>query len=121
MGIVDTLKETVGLIQKVDNIDLYRRMLELQAQVLSLVEENRVLRENLADRQSVTFRDNAYWQEDGSSFCSKCFDVEQKLVRLHLRKGFHPQCPGCGSVAVNPESAPPQSTRRVSRSSFLSR
>jgi hypothetical protein len=31
--------KTVGLIQKIDNIDLYRRMMELSTQVYALFEE----------------------------------------------------------------------------------
>ena len=39
MGILDTLPETVGLIQRVDNIELYRQLVTLQTQVMTLVDE----------------------------------------------------------------------------------
>lgn len=58
MSILDTLKETIGLIQKVDNIDLYRRMMDLQTQVVELAEENRTLKERLTTADALTFRAN---------------------------------------------------------------
>lgn len=72
MGVVDTLKETIGLLQKVDNIDLYRRMLDLQTQVMALVEENQTLKQRLATRDELTFDANAYWRGEEGPFCSAC-------------------------------------------------
>ncbi len=99
MGIVDTLKETVGLIQKVDNIDLYQKMLELQTQTVALVEENRALRDRLAVRDQLAFRRNAYWRGDDGPYCSRCWDDETKLIRLHDDGKWLPQCPKCHTVA----------------------
>jgi hypothetical protein len=97
MGALETLKETIGLIQKVDNIDLYRRMLDLQTQVHALIDENRALKETLSRREGLTFSKNAYWMGEDGPFCSPCWDGKATLVRLHLQKGFHPRCPNCGT------------------------
>ena len=95
MGVVDTLKETIGLIQKVDNIDLYRQMLDLQTQVMSLLEENKSLRTTLETRATLTFKSDAYWRDGNEGpFCSRCWDDEKKLIRLHLG-GLAPACPKC--------------------------
>jgi hypothetical protein len=85
MGILDTVRETVGLIQKVDNIELYRRMLELQTQVVQLVEENRALKDRLSTKEQLVFKENSYWKDDGSQFCCRCWDVDGKLVHLMIR------------------------------------
>ena len=106
MGAVDTLKEVVGLIQKVDNIDLYRKVMSLQEQVYELFEENRLLKERLTMRETLQFKSNAYWRGDEGPFCSSCWDGEQKLVRLHIQRSYHPRCPTCGGVAPDPESGP---------------
>lgn len=121
MGILDTLKETVSLMQKIDNVDLYRRMLELQTQVMALFEENRSLKEQLATRAQLTFKKNAYWMNDDGPFCSRCWDTEGKLVRLHLRQECIPHCPSCKHLAVDPDTPPPKPIRRVARSNWFSR
>lgn len=115
MGIIDTLKETVGLIQKVDNIDLYRRMVELQTEVYSVIEENRALKEKLATREKLTFRRNCYWIGDDGPFCSRCWDVDGKLVRLHLKTALRlpPECPSCNRVAREPERGPEEPGRAI--------
>ena len=106
MGVLDTLKEAVGLMQKVDNIELYKRMLELQSQVVTLVEENRALNERLVTREKLSFSKNAYWLDDAGPFCSSCWDKEGKLVRLHgasKDSAGSPQCPVCRHYAVDPD------------------
>jgi len=37
MGIVEDVREAVKLVQQVDNIDLYRKILDLQAEVQEMV------------------------------------------------------------------------------------
>lgn len=93
MSIIDTAREVVQLVQKADNIELYRRMLELQGEALKLFDENRALKdeirelkEQLAIRGSLKWEDDKYWLEtpqgrDGP-FCGTCWDVNRKLVRM---------------------------------------
>ncbi len=122
MGIFDTMKETVALLQKVDNLPLYRKVLELQNQINELVEENRRLKDRLGTRDQLTFRKNAYWRADDGPFCSRCWDSETRLVRLHTQQGYKPQCPSCGTVASDPDQPPPKPIqRRSSRSGYLDR
>ncbi len=122
MGAVDTLKETIGLIQKIDNLELYRQMIDLQTQVFDLVEENRSLKERLSTRETLTFRANAYWAGEDGPFCSSCWDSKFQLVRLHSQKGFYPSCPVCKSRAVSPDAEPAAPIpRRTSRSGYLDR
>ena len=99
MGILDTAKEAVQLVQKIDNIELYRQILDLQSEALKLVEENGVLKSRIREleekfviKQQLLHRENAYWisVEDGTPrdvrdgpFCVHCWDKDQKLVRLH--------------------------------------
>lgn len=103
MSVIDTMKEVAGLIQKMDNLDLMRRVVELQEQVFELVNENRTLKERLATREQVTFSKNAYWKGTDGPFCSRCLDGEGVLVRLHLQKGYKPHCPKCDTYAPDPE------------------
>lgn len=100
MGILDDIKETVSIIQKIDNIDLYRKILDLQAEAMALVEENRTLKAAASIEAELEYRQQAYWKKYGTEkqegpFCPKCWDVERKLVRLLKSNGFFPQCPSC--------------------------
>jgi regulator of replication initiation timing len=108
MAVFETFKEAIGLIQKVDNIELYRQMLELQTQVFAVIEENHELRgenhalkEQLAQRQDLQFRENCYWTSAGDGpFCSRCYDVDKNLVRLHVREKQVPYCWACKTAAM---------------------
>ena len=88
MGLVENIKETAKLIQKIDNLDLYKRILDLQSEVMELVDENRRLKEELRVNTELTFDKNAYWIGTGKPregpFCSCCWDGSGKLIRLHL-------------------------------------
>lgn len=43
MGMVDNFKELVGLVVKLDNIELLQKIMELQRDAMSLVQENHAL------------------------------------------------------------------------------
>lgn len=100
MGILDTAKDIVEVIRKIDNIELYKKVLDLNAEILKLYEENTILKQEvrtLEDKfrtKEALIHDqarNSYWLpldngKDGP-FCVHCWDTSQQLVRLH--KGEH--------------------------------
>jgi hypothetical protein len=127
MGVIDTVKDVVLMVQKVDNIDLVKRILEMQQQVFTLVEENRdlkdknrALQETLTTREQMVFRKNAYWKGDDGPFCPQCFDAGGLAMRMLITPGFVPQCPKCHTSAPDPDREPAKPVRRV-RSGFLNR
>ena len=121
MGIYETLKDIVSAASKLDNVEVMRRVMELQTQCQDLESENRALKERLSTHSQLIVQKNAYWRGNDGPFCTKCWDVESRLVRLHVRKNFHPKCPSCGNIAVDPEYVTPQPVRRRSRSPYLDR
>lgn len=128
MGVIETVKDVGVLVQKLDNMDLVKRLVEQQEQVYEVVAENRDLketnhwlREKLSTREQLAFRKNAYWRSEEGPFCSRCWDSDGQLIRLHTRKGWDPNCPKCSSVAVDPDRPPPKPVRRVSSSNYLKR
>jgi hypothetical protein len=126
MEIFKTVKELASLLQKMGNVDMLRQMVALQQQVTDLVEENRLLKQQASNRKHATFKDNSYWISEDGPFCSSCLDCNGKLVRLHKRPRYHPQCPVCKTFAPAPEqpnseSQQPESQRRVTRSGYLAR
>jgi hypothetical protein len=97
MGVIDTVKDVASLVQKIDNMDLLKRMVELQEQVYELVGENRdlkeqvrVLTERLQTRDQMAFRKNAYWKGEVGPFCPRCFDAEGLAVRMLTQTRLQP-------------------------------
>jgi len=117
MGIIEDAKEVVKLVQQIDNIELYRKILDLQSEVIDLVQQNREkddtieqLKKAMELKGKMVCEFSAYYQldEQGSKvagpFCTNCFDNEHATRRLV--SGFQPkgqdghshfwvQCPKC--------------------------
>lgn len=128
MGVIETVKDIGVLVQKLDNVDLVKRLVELQEQVYTVVVDNRDLKERvqnlltqLATRDQLVFRKNSYWRQDEGPFCSRCWDADSQLIRLHTRQGYDPRCPKCDAMAADPDRPPPAPVRRTSGSSYLRR
>ena len=107
MGIIDTAKDLATLVQKLDNIELNKKILELQGQIMSVLDENYSLKGQVRDlsgrlefQGGLEFRQNMYFRRvpDGSEdgpFCSKCWDVEKTAVRLQTLRSGAQFCPSC--------------------------
>jgi len=103
MGIIENVKEAVAIVQRIDNLDLYRKILDLQAEVTALVEENNALKRRLSVAEDLVFRENSYWRTNGDGpFCCRCWDADSKLIRLIVQSGFKPHCPNCGNYFGSP-------------------
>ena len=88
-----TYKEIVDLIRKVATFEAQEQIMALREAAIELQEENFTLREKvktLEDQQRIKdqaqFDGSVYWLVKGPNrtgpFCQRCFDVDQKLVRL---------------------------------------
>jgi hypothetical protein len=94
MSLFDAAREAVQLVQQIDNIELYRRILDLQSEGLKVFEENQQLKEQikslqeaLKTKENLEFENNSYYvRDDGGKkdgpFCTHCWDKEQQLVRM---------------------------------------
>lgn len=115
MSILDDIKSVTKTIQQIDNIELYQKILGLQADIMGLIEENNLLKnennslkEKLRVKGSLKFEQNRYWIEnsDGTKdgpFCSKCWDVDNKLVRLTFYgHSEYLECANCKRYIKNP-------------------
>ncbi len=116
MSIIDDIKSVAKTIQQVDNIELYKKILDVQSEALDLleknqelIEENKKLNEKLKIQAELVLKNNSYWIGDDAKngpFCSRCWDVEKNLVRLHpCGNPAYYDCPNCkcGSVLLKPE------------------
>jgi len=109
MGIIENAKEAVKIVQQIDNIDLYRRILDLQGEAIELTEELKKKDEIIAQLKDALdlkgkfiYKDSAYYITDENGkiidgpFCTKCFDVDHVKCRL-VPENIDPQviCPNC--------------------------
>jgi hypothetical protein len=120
MGILDGLKSAGKVLQEAGKIEQYQqildaqeKMLEMQKRISELEERNKNLETTLYKKDSLTFKDNAYWAIKGEvkdgPFCTHCWDAEEKTIRMH--PNGNPAfclCPHCKkSVIVYPEKNRP--------------
>ncbi|HAN56315.1 MAG TPA: hypothetical protein DCQ77_09080 [Betaproteobacteria bacterium] len=93
MSIITNAKEIADLVKKLGNVDLYRKIVELEGEIIELsgqnnhlVERTRELEQALKTKEALVFSKNVYWlggeeSRDGP-YCQRCYDVTGKLVRL---------------------------------------
>jgi hypothetical protein len=110
---VELLKSARSLAQKIKNAELNDKLMELQTVMLELQgklsglqvdnealrDEVRALREQIALKDSLVFDAGDYWLDGDHGrvgpFCSRCFDVDGKAVRMHPGRTGSPFCPEC--------------------------
>jgi L-fucose isomerase-like protein len=122
MGAFDAIgkvKELVSLVQQIDNIELYRKILDLQNEVQALSgdllkfeerlrakdKEIESLKERLTFRAHLIHHNNLYFETDadgdavGYAYCTRCWEVEQKPVHVQQNPKFPgmSRCPQCKS------------------------
>jgi hypothetical protein len=83
-------KEIVELLKKGATLEAQEKIMQLREAVLELQEENHKLKntinelkEKLEISKKLEFDGSVYWLKGkGGPFCQRCYDVDQKLVRL---------------------------------------
>lgn len=108
IGVVDQVKEIAALAQKVQNLELYEKLVSFQAEIVALQNENtelhgrvRELQQKVNLREQMKFKDNLYWLQTGDSmdgpYCPKCYNEDQGARKL-LSESYLIFCPSCGLV-----------------------
>jgi len=85
MSIIDNAKEVANAVHEIKNLELYGRVLNLNAGIMDLVEENRQLKAKVeglekavALRAKMKFEEPFYFQEgDKTPFCPACFEGKE--------------------------------------------
>lgn len=106
MSIIENVKEIAGLIKKAGDIELYRKLVELEGDIIELTRHNRDLEEKcrhledqLAFKSKLTFKSPFYFAEgDDTPYCPKCWEVSK--IAIHLRRAFPARilvCENCKS------------------------
>ena len=107
--------DIVDLIKKGATVEAQEKIMELREGALELQEENLVLKskikelENKLDvKEHVEYEGPVYWRwledeagdctvKDGP-FCQRCYDADQKLIRLYFIRAGVWACKHCNSV-----------------------
>jgi len=107
MSIIDHIRDAAKVARQIDNIELYKQILDLQGEALEIQEQllektKRIkeLEEALVIKQKIAFVDSAYFETNaegnptGDPYCPRCYDIDKKLCHLNSLGG-NMQCPNC--------------------------
>ena len=110
MDAVQGIKEVANLVKKFNDIELNRRILELENEVLDLSREKRRSEERVEEleralrfNKELVFRGGFYWLEgDGVPFCPACWDAKRLAIRIKRLpfpdRGHRCECPSCKTL-----------------------
>jgi hypothetical protein len=116
MGYYENIRELISIAQKADNIDLYRRILDLQAEIQEMasklleredtirtheatiaeLEEKFALKDRLVFYSGSYFLTDEHGRPEGRAFCARCWEVDHRTIHVH-------QDPRARQVSVCPE------------------
>jgi hypothetical protein len=110
MGAVENIKDIADLVKKFNDIELNRRILNLENEVLDLSRDKRRGEERIEELEralkfskELVLRDGFYWaQGDNTGFCTACWDA--KRLAVHVKRLPLPvnhcryQCPHCQAL-----------------------
>jgi hypothetical protein len=90
MGIVENIRDAADLAKRVGDIELYRKIVHLEGEVMDLTREKRQaeqkieeLEGKLALNSKMNFKQPFYFQEsDTVPFCPRCFEKDKTAVHL---------------------------------------
>jgi len=110
MSILDNAKGIAEAVHQINNLELYQRVLALHSDIIGVVEENNKLREEIVrlkknqeikgklraegQREVVYYLHEANGTKDGP-FCTTCWDVDGKLVRVIDYGDYSYSCSYC--------------------------
>jgi hypothetical protein len=108
VGAVENVKEVAEFIKKFNDIELNRRILNLENEVLDLSRAKRYADEKIEElertlrfKEKLTFRGSFYYLEgDFEPFCPGCWDSKRIAAHLGMNVAFpsQKQCPVCKHI-----------------------
>ena len=110
MDLLKVTQDIINIAQGMNNTKLTQEIINLQQSVLKVVTENAalvkdnirlqteidLLKKDAEIKEKQIYKDGAYWIDNDGPFCTRCFDVDSKLIRgrcYHHRSEMY--CPNC--------------------------
>ena len=111
MSLYDAIKDAAKIAQKADNIELYRKLIdlgkqacELQEEVLRLREENSQLKNrHITEKMIIRHQEPVVTKTDDSVpmyYCAHCWDNEGKLFQICCSEDGTFSCPHCNTTGI---------------------
>ena len=115
MGLYEGIKDVAKIVQKADNVELYRQLIDLSAQALDmqatinkLTEENAELKKRQDLEERIVRHQELYLtlkdDENNIFYCSHCWDSDGKLIQMSTKNGLY-QCPHCQQKGIHDKDA----------------
>ena len=90
MSIIDNVKEIATLIQKLGDLELYRKIVELEGEIIEITREKRQIEERLATLlrnqdiiQQLKLGSPFYVNTDCSElYCSRCIEYDRQAIHV---------------------------------------
>jgi hypothetical protein len=110
MSVLENAKEIGELIRKYNDIELMRRIVELEVGIAELQRDRITLEgkvaelsQELATKKAMQFRQPYFWQQgDEIPFCPKCWEGSGKAVHLstpyQMAGGIGRRCVNCDEI-----------------------
>jgi hypothetical protein len=108
LSIIDNAKEIADLIKKAGDIDLYKKIVELEGEIIELTrlireleEQNTELKQTLKMANTMIFKAPFYFSgEDPQPYCPRCWEADCKAIHLTGPDGMDEsyECPECERV-----------------------
>ena len=108
MGVVENMKDVADLVKRFNDIDLNRRILTLENEVLDLSREKRRAEERIEEleralrfNKELVFRKSFYYLEgDETPYCAGCWEGRRAAIHLHHARNSSAtedvmHCPAC--------------------------
>lgn len=108
MAIYDIVKDAIGIAQKADNIDLYKKLLEIGQMALDLQNENAEMKKKIEEltrskhfEEDIVRHIQPYYtlKSDGEDssiyYCSTCYGKENKKIQMVSSDNGKLWCPAC--------------------------
>jgi hypothetical protein len=111
MSILDNARTAVNMVSNIQNIELHKKLRELQSEIEDLWNENQELKKKITDLnkgfdpfQGLILKDDAFWKEDGAGpFCPSCLQNDKpKQVRMMGGPDQY-HCVVCPYIYVTPQ------------------
>ena len=109
MSIVTNAKELADVIKKLGDVELYRKIVELEGEIIELTREKHALEtrvqeltETLAVNENLQFKEPFYYaNDDAVPYCPNCWEANHTAIHL-INGGLYREgtktrfdCPSC--------------------------
>lgn len=110
MGLYEGIKDIAKVLQQADNIELYKKLLDLgsqaldmQSEIFNLQKENEELKKELFQKKRIIRHKSLYIslenEQQGIVYCSSCYGKDNKFIQMFDYDKDYYQCPVCHTYA----------------------